>query len=165
MLSLRLGSPHPSRSYILPTEWLFGCRFFLLGNHPSPLQHVSACVQLPGYASRYHPLSLTPQQSLTAPGKPIGLSPPVLTTPNSYFPSLYCFLSRFFHGKCLILLSIFLLRLGSKLTCFETLWSTPAHSYHSIIYLFLQSSTQELYYLTYAMCCFVAVVDTTLIFL
>lgn len=142
VLSLKLGSLHPTRPYILPTEWLFGLPLFPYGQPPLPFT-ARLCLVLNSLAMlpvAINFLSYSPAE-VTAPGKPIGLSPPVLTTPNGYFPSLYCFLSHFFHWKCLTLLSLCLLRLGSKVTCFETV--TNSSPLLSIIYLSPLSSMQR----------------------
>lgn len=146
MLSLKLGSLHPTRPYILPTEWLFGLPLFPYGQSPLPLTThlclvLNSLAMLPDAINFLSTFSLTPQQSITAPGKPIGLSPPILTTPNGYFPSLYCFLSHFFHWKCLTLLSFCFLRLGSKVTCFETV--TNSSPILSVTYLSPPSSMQR----------------------
>lgn len=116
--------------------------FFLMGSHPSLLWDLSAlwsspwvCSEMPSTFSQlttFHSLSL---YSL------------LQASPLAYLhPNLFAYLSALsisFIGNVFIRnfekCSFFLLSLSSKVTCFETLWPPPAHSYHSVIYLPLSS--------------------------
>lgn len=111
--------------------------FSLWAATPSPYHTPMPCTQLPGYASRCHQLSLLlPSRASLLQANPLADLP--LSWPHL---SLYCFLSHFFHWKCLTLLSLCLLRLGSKVTCFETVKnSSPLLS---IIYLSPPPSMQR----------------------